>query len=302
MNLIFRISLVTAVILIQAHQSFAADVPDIQNSTSRYDGASIYKNGTGELSDNEKRALDLAKKWINKKDLPFIKENGKVVFVYGMTLPTVICSKLYLCEIELQEGEKVSRNGIIFGDDVRWTVASVFSGSDNEKTVHIVVKPLDMDISTTMMISTDRRVYHIKLMSRDKGFMPRVGFAYPSDLQAYYAELEAKEKESKRKKTIPETKEILDQLNFDYKVSGDASWKPLRVYNDGRKTIIQMPETLTSGEAPAFLVVGTGGETQIVNYRLKKDRYVVDQLFEEGVLIAGVGSHQTKITIKKEKK
>lgn len=63
-----------------------------------------------------------------------------------------------------------------------------------------------------------------------------------------------------------------------------------------------MPDTLMSGEAPVFLVVGTGGETQIVNYRLKKDRYVVDQLFEEGVLIAGVGSSQTKVTIKKEKK
>lgn len=280
----------------------AANVPDIEPSMTSYDGAAIYKNGTGELSEKEKRALELAKKWINKKDLPFMKENGKVVFVYGTTLPTVICSKLYLCEIELQEGEKVSRNGIIFGDDVRWNVASVFSGADNDKTVHIVVKPLDTDISTTMMISTDRRVYHIKLLSRDKGFMPRVGFAYPSDLQAYYAELELKEKEAKRKKTIPETKEILDQLNFDYKISGDASWKPLRVYNDGKKTIIQMPDTLTSGEAPAFLVVGSGGETQIVNYRLKKDRYIVDQLFEEGVLIAGVGSSQSKVTIKKEKK
>jgi P-type conjugative transfer protein TrbG len=300
MKNIFKIS--TFVIFILSMTANASNIPDIDPSANSEQGSSIYKNGSGELNAKEKRALELAKNWINKKDLPFMKENGKVVFAYGTTLPTVICSKLYLCEIELQEGEKVSRNGIIFGDDVRWNVASVFSGSDNDKTVHIVVKPLDTDISTTMMISTDRRVYHIKLLSRDKGFMPRVGFAYPSDLKAYYAELEAKEKEQKRKRTIPETRELLDQLNFDYKISGDASWKPLRVYNDGKKTVIQMPETLTSGEAPAFLVVGDGGETQIVNYRLKKDRYIVDQIFEEGVLIAGVGSHQSKVTIKKEKR
>jgi type IV secretory pathway VirB9-like protein len=42
-------------------------------------------------------------------------------------------------------------------------------------------------------------------------------------------------------------------------LSGSASWKPVRVYNDGRKTIIEMPGTMQQTEAPTLLVVRKEG-------------------------------------------
>jgi len=111
--------------------------------------------------------------------------------------------------------------------------------------------------------------------------------------------------EIKSSRTIPSTGEYLGDLDFLYSVSGEASWKPLRVYNDGKKTIIQMPTTFSQQEAPVLMVVRKEGgffskDTEVmVNYRLQHDRYIVDAVFDKAYLIAGVGSDQSRVTITK---
>ena len=107
----------------------------------------------------------------------------------------------------------------------------------------------------------------------------------------------------RKSRTIPETGEYLGNLDFAYAVSGDAAWKPLRVYNDGQKTIIQMPAIMAQTEAPTLLLLNKEGgifsedETVMVNYRLQGDRYIVDTVFDKAILIAGVGGNQSRVTI-----
>ena len=69
---------------------------------------------------------------------------------------------------------------------------------------------------------------------------------------------------------MPESGEYVGELDFDYRISGDGL-KPLRVYNDGVRTIIQMPRDMSRKEAPTLLVLN-GGEEVMVNYRLQGDR------------------------------
>ena len=52
---------------------------------------------------------------------------------------------------------------------------------------------------------------------------------------------------------------ISRQSRFAYSVSGNAVWKPVRVYNDGQKTIIQMPKVMAQTEAPTLLFKPEGG-------------------------------------------
>ena len=130
--------------------------------------------------------------------------------------------------------------------------------------------------------------------------MPKISFIYPDAVEQRFLALKERQKEEKEKNTIPETQEYLGNLDFDYRISGSAPWKPVRVYNDGTKTIIQMPPKMRQTEAPSLLVMNNDGEA-LVNYRLQGDRFIVDQLFEKAMLIAGVGSKQTKITITKGK-
>ena len=126
--------------------------------------------------------------------------------------------------------------------------------------------------------------------------MPKVSFIYSDAVQARFLALKERQTEEKEKLTIPETQEYLGNLDFAYRISGSAPWKPVRVYNDGVKTIIQMPPKMSQTEAPSLLVLN-GDEEVMVNYRLQGDRFIVDQLFDKAILIAGVGSKQTKITI-----
>ena len=137
--------------------------------------------------------------------------------------------------------------------------------------------------------------------------MPRVGFTYTEDAVAKWDAIRTREVKEKQERTIPKTGEYLGDLNFNYEVTGSAAWKPVRVYNDGTKTILQMPTAMSQTEAPTLLVVRKDGglftddETVMVNYRVQGDRYIVDTIFDKAILIAGVGSSQDKVTIVKGK-
>ncbi|HFG3060330.1 TPA: TrbG/VirB9 family P-type conjugative transfer protein, partial [Escherichia coli] len=132
---------------------------------------------------------------------------------------------------------------------------------------------------------------------------PYVSFTYPEDAKAKWDAIRTREAKQLRDNTIPQTGEYLGNLDFNYKISGSASWKPVRVYNDGVKTIIQFPKTISSGETPILLVVRKEGglfskdETQMVNLRTQGDRTIVDGLFDKAYLVIGVGSSQEKVTI-----
>ncbi len=71
---------------------------------------------------------------------------------------------------------------------------------------------------------------------------------------------------------------------------------PCAFYNDGIRTFIQLPRTSTQTEIPVLLVEKAGQEA-IVNYRVKGNAMIVDEIFEKAILVAGTGSEQAKVEI-----
>ena len=55
---------------------------------------------------------------------------------------------------------------------------------------------------------------------------------------------------------------------------------PTQVFDDGHKTFVRFPAAMLDREAPALFVLSSTGDTQLVNYRVKNDTYIVDRLFE----------------------
>jgi len=90
-----------------------------------------------------------------------------------------------------------------------------------------------------------------------------------------------------------------ERLNFKYKIKpdDDYSWTPVRVFDDGRKTYIQMGTEMKHTEAPVLFVEGKEG-LNLVNYRVKGDYYIVDRLFKAAELRCG---KDEKVVIKKDK-
>src|SRR5260370_17857228 len=95
-------------------------------------------------------------------------------------MPTMVCSPLHICVIELQPGEKILGEPQI-GDSVRWEVSPAVAGSGEQAMPLIVLKPLQAGLDTTMVIPTDRRAYYVRLQSKPDDYLSRVGFAYPED-------------------------------------------------------------------------------------------------------------------------
>ena len=248
-----------------------------------------------QLTPQERAAIDLAKKWqaANPTGVkPVAGPDGSIKFLFGSQQPSIVCAVLQVCDIELQAGEQV--NSIHLGDQARWLVEPAVTGQGALEVQHLIVKPLDVGLETSLVVTTNRRTYHMRLRSHRRDFMPRVGFTYPEDAHAKWDAIKSREHHAldiKRSRTIPETGEYLGNLDFAYSVDGNAAWKPLRVYNDGQKTIIQMPSIMAQTEAPTLLLLNREGglfrddETVMVNYRLQGDRYIVDAVFDRAILI-----------------
>jgi len=259
------------------------------------------------LTPQEKAGVKIGKDWLAASATgikPVQGDNGSVQFLFGQSQPSIVCAVLQVCDVELQPGEQV--NGVHLGDSVRWQVEPSITGYGSTEVQHLIIKPRDVGLDTSLVVTTNRRTYHMRLRSHKSEFMPRVSFAYPEDAQAKWDAIRLREQKEVERNTIPETQEYLGNLDFNYTIDGEGPWRPMRVYNDGKKTIIEMPATMRQTEAPTLLVVrgndsilpwGSSAEDVLVNYRVQSDRYIVDSVFDKAILIAGVGSDQERVTI-----
>ncbi len=251
-----------------------------------------------------KTAVKLANAWISRPVLPTTTgKDGSVVYTYGATMPVVVCRPLRVCVLQLEQGEKII-DPPRCGDTAEWQINP--SKPDDRRPPQIYIKPLDSGLTTDLIVTTDRRTYVIALKSRNDKYTPMVSFRYPANeaklWQAHLAAQERLEKEKQHNNQIHSGDLTFnaEDLDFDYTISGDAKWRPLRVFNDGEKTYLQMPHIMQMYEAPVLLAVNDDKEA-LVNYRLHGDLFIVDQLFSKAVLLSGVGSNQTKIIVTKNK-
>jgi type IV secretion system protein TrbG len=216
--------------------------------------------------------------------------------------PVVDCAPLRTTDLQLEPGETIT--DVASGDSERWLVTPASSGDPRNPTPHLAIKPTAGGISTNLTIYTTRHIYHLMLRSRAGHEMQQVAFYYPKELEqamqnADHAAAKAREPESQPDGVVA-TLASLDPgvMNFSYAVSGPkVPWKPIRAFDDGTHTYIQMPATTKSSEAPA-LMVAAGDGNEMVNYRVRGDYYVVDKLFDQAVLVSGVGREQDRVSIR----
>lgn len=192
-------------------------------------------------------------------------------------------------DIALQEGEKLL--SVSAGDTLRWVVGDTKSGQGASEQVHILVKPTETDLQTNLVITTDRRAYHLELESFESTYMASVSWRYPHDELTSLIRQNEKAK-ADQDQTIASGVD-LERLRFRYRITGDTPpWRPTRAFDDGAKVYIEFPRGISQGEAPPLFVVGPKGDNELVNYRKKGHYYVVDQLFAAAELRLGEDPQQ----------
>ncbi len=194
-----------------------------------------------------------------------------------------------ITDIALEPGESLTGAGpIASGDTTRWIIGDTESGSGATRQVHVLVKPARPDITTNLVISTDRRTYMIELRASENPYMPAVAWSYPQTPSSGRA--------------VPTTPVIPSATarNYRYRLelTGDTPpWRPVSVYDDGRRVYVEFPRGIVQGEMPPIFVIGSEGEAQISNTRIYRNILIVDRLFGAAELRLGGGKRQQVVRI-----
>jgi len=221
---------------------------------------------------------------------------NKVYEVYTQPLRTT--------DIFLEAGETIVENPFISDSD-RWIIGAGVSYDSGRQTIqHVYIKPKENNISASMVINTDRRVYHLLLRSFADVYMPMVKWRYVFTNFPYNIVRPAADGSEGQYRFGPAASITQDisyvdprYLSFNYKVTyglfSKPKWLPRLVYDDGKKTYIVFSDIVLQTEMPAIFE----GKNEITNYRVNGDLVVIDKLIEK-VTIRYKGE---KATIEKKK-
>jgi type IV secretion system protein VirB9 len=257
------------------------------------------------LNPTAQEAVRVSESWRGAHNTPAAGADGRVLYAYGAGLPIVVCAPLRVCIIELQAGERITGEPQI-GDSVRWNVSPAMYGQGEGATSVIVLKPQEPGLDTNLLITTDRRAYYLRLVSKPQDYIARAAFSYPEEgnsekWQQHQLAQRAQAEESRRDARLLPAMITADKLNFGYKVTGGTEEiRPVRVFDDGAKTYIQMRSEIQNRETPVLLVLGSDGKGEMTNYRVQQQTYIVDRLFERARLILGAGKKAQKVEITRE--
>lgn len=227
---------------------------------------------------------------------------------FGYSQPALTCAPLQACDIELQAGEVI--HGVALGDTERWLASPLTSGDADHLVPHVVVKPKEWGLATNLLIATTRRTYHISLVAPEKGrggaYTRRLTFRYPDELVQIWTATEdlkkaAAEREAMRVEAPLEAPALTD-LHFGYKLvlprGAKPAWTPVRVFDDGHRTYVQMPEALPATDAPALFAVDAG-QAALVNYRVSPNGHwwIADGVYDSLRLLLGSGRSQRAVSV-----
>lgn len=225
-------------------------------------------------------------------------------FPFGYGDATVRCARLQACPIELQGGERLMDEPLA-GDTERWIVATSVTGRNGEIPL-VIVKPTDCNLSTNVLIPTDKRVYVLSLVSdgcRKRGSdvseaqsIQRTRFWYPDEMR---------EAERERDRIALATPCMADGiLNQAYHLKQRGAkrgqrhpWTPEKVCDDGVRTYIQLPEGARHAEMPVLYLIGEDGEKEMLNYTPRGDVIVTDRVILRATLVVNGGGKERRVDI-----
>ena len=260
---------------------------------------------------------------------------GLVTFTYGSGIPTVVCALLELTDLAFEKGESIL--SVQLGDSVRWNIESAISGSANDSVEHLIVKPLEAGLKTSMLITTDRRTYHIRLKSTEADFMPAVVFSYPNSLKLpskkhygddsylqytsnyvsnedhndnsetnsslkYYSSVQNVSYEGNSRPALNVAATYNDSTqrrNYNYSVDGDSKIIPQNVYDDGKRTFIVMNNPINSSYLPVLQEISS---ESFLFFGEDKTNTINFTYFDNTFVVDGIYSHLRLISKNGEEK
>ena len=205
-------------------------------------------------------------------------------FVYEL-----YCQPFRMSDVTLQPGEEAVEPPFI-SDSERWMLGAGVSYEDSVAVQHIYVKPTAAGLTASLIINTNRRVYHIILRSYSNIYMPIVRWRYHSrEMPQNFYKNPIPQNTAAVTQTDDDYTHMADPrfLSFNYKITYGVlrkpRWLPVRAYDDGQKTYITFPDMVLTMEMPAVFE----NRDEVVNYRVNKNVMIIDKLIERVTIRLG---------------
>lgn len=198
-------------------------------------------------------------------------DEGKIVRIDGRTKVQAT--------IQFAEDEHIEN--VAIGDSEAWQV------TPNKRANLLFVKPLAPAAATNMTVVTDRRTYLFDLVaSASAKPLYVLKFTYPEEPKAAVPQFAAGTPSADELAAASDPQAVTDPaaLNFAWASSGDRKLLPARTYDDGTATFLAWP---AGSPVPAILVKDAAGTEGPVNFTVRGDVIVVDDVPREIVLRSG---------------
>jgi type IV secretion system protein VirB9 len=222
-------------------------------------------------------------------------ENGRLKgWVYKQdTIYEVHCQTYHSTMIQFEPGEEMLETPYISEPDV-WRMARGIGLTNGIPTQHLILKPDFIKLTSSLIIITNRRIYHLELKSYNDHYMPIVRWIYPHSI----TDSESWTHRQNERQLVNEFSGVNPEfLSFDYRmkhsVFNKPLWLPVQVYDDGYKTYIVLDEQTIHMELPLLF----NEKNKIINYRTQRNILITDQLIEKATLRLG----NQKVVIEKKK-
>src|SRR3546814_13343478 len=86
--------------------------------------------------------------------------------------------------------------------------------------------------------------------------------------------------------------------NHRYALDGDRpAWRPVAVYDDGRRVYVEFPRGIVHGEIPQLFVIGSAAQPAPVNTPVPQKILIVDQLLGHAETPLGGAHHKPSLML-----
>ncbi len=196
--------------------------------------------------------------------------------------------------IEFAPDERIEN--VAIGDSAAWQV------TPNRRASLLFLKPNAAAARTNMTVVTDRRTYMFDLVAPRRAVTPlyALRFTYAEPLAAEIAPMPSAAPPPLVQASQRPT--ALD-LRFDWAGKGKSALLPRRAFDDGQALYLAWD---SSAAIPAMLTVDAQGVEGPVNYSMKGDYVVIDQipdqlLFRSGRSVATLSRAGASATVRSER-
>jgi|GEM_PF-5390690 len=230
------------------------------------------------LYDNSPELKSAMKSFLETGKAPVIKRAGFVEYPYGEVQPILNCRPNYGCDVQLQAGEKVT--AVIIGDETMWDYLVWDSNQHTQPVSHITIGPRDPNARTNAIIGTDRRTYHLELLSTTSvEYVRSARFYYPRERLTEYqarekSRVSGQDRTSRKstqafENTSPTQSIPVQSISFAWDIDApdDPSWKPDLVFDDSRHIYLRFPDDISMEDLPGVYIPTDSGNLSQPNWR-----------------------------------